>query len=128
METEKKITTKQGKATRAYIALANMSSKVLPANAALRLFKLKKALKDAFDFETEQEKLYVAELGGEMDQNGIIKFKDPIGDNKIFQDRRKELEDTDIEIELEVPTVALTEIKELSMADLEALEGFVNFK
>ena len=82
----------------------------------------------SYDQYVNNDVIHFTELGGEMDQNGIIKFKDPIGDNKIFQDRRKELEDTDIEIELEAPTVALNEIKELSMADLEALEGFVNFK
>ena len=113
--------TTQGKATQAYITLANMSARVLPANAAYRLYKLKKALKDTFDFQTEEERKYVRELGGEVTENGQIILTEK-EKKEEFAQKRKELEAMEIELKIDIPTVSINDMKEASLLELEALE------
>lgn len=119
--------TTQGKATAAYVTLANMGARTLPANTAYRLFKVKKALLNAYEFEVEQEKKYMEECQGELDGTGMITFKD-VESRKAFEEKKKEMHEVEIDVEMEVPTVPLGEMKEVSMLELESLEGFVNFK
>ena len=121
-----KTKTTQGKATRAYLTLDRMGNRTLPANAAFRLFKVKKALQSAFEFETEEEKKYLAEFGGEL-KDGFVNFETP-EKAKGFETKKKELDSMEIEVEVEVPTIRLEEMKEVTISELEALEGFVNFK
>lgn len=122
-----KMKTTQGKVTKAYIILSNIGARILPPNVAYSLYKVKCALKPTYDFYGEQEEKYIKELGGEITEIGGIVF--PAKEkNAEFLEKRKELENMEVEIELEVPTIALNEMRETSIKELEALEGFVNFK
>jgi hypothetical protein len=119
--------TTQGKATFAYITLTNMGVRMLPAKTAYKLYMVKKALESTYEFGSEQETKYVKELGLEIGETGNIKFKDSES-RKQFAEKRMELYGIEVELNFDIPTVDLNEMKEVTIAEIETLEGFINFK
>ena len=119
--------TTQGKAVSAFSALTNIARNPMKSFAAYKLFRLRKALSPILEFQGEQEQKLVAELGGSVDENGQIRFADT---NKLkeYTAKHKELESLECEIETERITMMPKELPDISLADMESLEPFIDWK
>lgn len=120
--------TTQGKAVNAFMAITRLASSPMPSFAAYKLFKLKKLLRDAVEFQTEQEKKLVDEMGGTVnDSNGRVMFDDP---EKYleFSMRQKELQEMEYEVDSEKLIMYMKELPNISIADIETLEPFIEWK
>ena len=115
-----------GKALKAYLTLQAMGSKQIPSSTAYKLFKLKKALLDVVEFQTEEEKKLVDECGGTITENGTIIIEDA-EKRKEYAAKYKELEQMECDVEYNQIKLSSAEIKEMSINEMEALEDFVNF-
>lgn len=118
--------TTQGKAVSAYLALTRMGQVRLPSTVAYKLFKLKSALKGAYDFQAEEEQKMIDEFGGKMLENGQIIIGDE-AQRGLFKQAQKKLEETEIDVEVNPISLSSAEIREITINDLEALDGFVEF-
>lgn len=119
--------TTQGKAVNAYAALALMSRKQLNSFTAYKLFKLKKKLVSIVEFQSEQEQKLVAELGGTITENGAIQIEDQ-SKRMEYLEKHKELENLPCEVDGGKIALYMKEVPDISMADMEALEEFIDWK
>ena len=118
--------TTQQKAVVAFTTITSMGQKPMNSLTAYKFFKLKKALKDAVDFQAEEEMKIINELGGSVTETGEIKLED---DKRAeFIARHKEMEEMECEINSDRVEIMLSEIKDISLADMEILEPFVEWK
>lgn len=118
--------TTQEKALNAYAALNKMAQRSMNSFTAYKLFKLKKALQDPVDFRIEQERKIIEELGGTMTETGQAVLE---GESlKAFNEKVKELNALECEIEREKTVIFLAEIKDITLAEMEALENFIEWK
>ena len=118
--------TTQEKAVNAYGALNRMAQKPMNSFTAYKLFKLKKALQDPTDFQIEQEKKMVAELGGTVTETGQVVLDEE--NKRKFNEQRKELNAMECEIDRGKTEIYLAEIKDITLAEMEALEDFIEWK
>ena len=118
--------TTQEKALNAYAALNRMAQRSMNSFTAYKLFKLKKALQDPVDFRIEQERKMIEELGGTMTETGQAVLESE--SQKAFNEKVKELNAMECEIEREKTVIFLAEIKDISLAEIEALEDFIEWK
>ena len=118
--------TTQEKALNAYAALNRMAQRSMNSFTAYKLFKLKKALQDPVDFRIEQERKMIEELGGTMTETGQAVLENE--SQKAFNEKVKELNALECEIEREKTAIFLAEIKDITMAEIEALEDFIVWK
>lgn len=118
--------TTQEKALNAYAALNRMSQRNMNSFTAYKLFKLKKALQDPVDFRIEQERKMIEELGGTLTETGQAVLESE--SQKAFSEKVKELNALECEIEREKTVIFLAEIKDISLAEIEALEDFIEWK
>lgn len=122
--------TKQGKAVTAYTALARMSQKTMNSFAAYKLFRLKKALAPIIEFQSEQEQKLVSEIGATITDVGAIIW-DPAKEaqqRKEYAEKHRELENMTCEVETGKISMYMKEIPEITIADLDALEDFIDWK
>lgn len=120
------------KAVNAYITLVKMSDIRRAPATQIKLFKLKKLLQPPFEFVNEEESKLVNDFGGTITQTGQITFD---GDNeerekkvKAYNEERNKLLDLECDVDLEKPMpIHSAELKEISLAEMEALEEFVEF-
>lgn len=117
----------QKQAVSAYTSLTIIARKPMPSFAAYKLFRLKKKLKDTVEFQTEQEESIVKEMGGEVMENGSVLFDDK-GKYTEFKKRQTELDEMECDVETEKISMYMKELPELSIADLENLEPFIDWK
>ena len=114
----------QGDAVRAYGAITRMGSKATGA-AAFTLFRLKKGLQEIFEFQNEQEKELVQKFGGQLIENGLVVIADK-EKREQFQAEVEKLHGMECDIQpVKIPAAAIPEI---SLAEIEALDGFVIFE
>lgn len=121
------------KAIDAYIVLVKMSDIRRAPATQIKLFKLKKMLQIPFEFVSEEEKKLVEDFGGTVTPTGQIVFE---GSNeerekkaKDYNAERLKLLDLECEIDLEKPMpIHSTELKEISLAEMESLDGFIDFE
>ena len=118
--------TTQEKALNAYAALNRMAQRNMNSFTAYKLFKLKKALQDPVDFRIEQERKMIEELGGTMTETGQTVLENE--SQKVFNEKVKELNALECEIEREKTVIFLAEIKDITLAEMEALEEFIEWK
>ena len=118
--------TTQEKVLNAYATLNKMSQNPMNSFTAFKLFKLKKALQDTVDFQVEQERKIVDEFGGEINEVGQFKI-DP-EKRKEFNEKLKELNGMECEIDRDKTVILMAELKDVSLAEMEALEDFVEWK
>ena len=118
--------TTQEKALNAYAALNKMAQRNMNSFTAYKLFKLKKALQDPVDFRIEQERKMIEELGGTMTETGQAVLENE--SQKAFNEKVKELNALECEIEREKTVIFLAEIKDITLAEMEALENFIEWK
>lgn len=119
--------TTQGNAVAVFSALAQMSRKPMNSFAAFKLFRLKKAVAPIVEFQSEQEIKIVDELGGKVTDTGMIQIEDK-EKRKEYADRHKELENMECDVDIEKMTMCMKEIPEITLADMETLEDFIEWK
>lgn len=121
-----KVTQKQ--AISAFTSLVTIARKPMPSFAAYKLFHLKKRLKDVVEFRTEQDESIVKEMGGEVLENGSVLFAEK-EKYPEFAAKQKELDEMECEVEGDEKIImVMKELPELSIADLEQLEPFIDWK
>ena len=64
-------------AVKGYMSLLGLRKNRIPGDVAKIFFSLRKKLKDATDFETEEETKYVEENGGKISDAGKVAFDEP---------------------------------------------------
>jgi len=120
---------KQEKINKAYGSLGKLSDYSLPVKKARGIYNLMKAVENAYQFALSEEKKYLAEYGGKIEENGSIVFETPT-DCALFKDRLDEL--CNMEVDIEVEPIILSEQdfgeQTLTPADIYNLEGFVCFE
>jgi hypothetical protein len=91
---------------------------------AFSLFKLKKELKQYVDFQGEEQDKLVKKYGGEIADNGMIMIADA-KKKEEFDKADRELG----EMECEITPVRIPAglVPDITLAEIEALDGFVEF-
>ena len=119
--------TTQGNAIKAYILLQRIGNE--PKNKALlfKLFRLKKALKEIIDFQSEQEEKLIKECNGTFDENGRASFESD-EDKRKYYEEHKELEKLECEIDLEKAEVDVNDFDGLTLDIMEIFDPFFEFK
>lgn len=115
------------KAVEAYMALCQMGDIRRAPATQIKLFKLKKLLQPSFEFFSEEEKKLVDAFGGTIDPMGRVMFEDK-SRNTEYTNERKQLLDLECGLEMDKKIqIYSTELKEISISEMEALEEFVEF-
>lgn len=117
---------KQKQALKAYVTLIGMGGKTT-GKTALALFRLKGRLKELVDFQAEEEIKLAEKYGGKILDNGTIKFEDD-DQRQGFLDEKNALGEMDIEPEIEPARVQIDTVPEITLSEIEALDGFVIFE
>lgn len=117
---------KQVQVINAIKALNTLSEQPLPLPISYKLFKLRKWLQPAWDFQIEQEKEIFKLYPPEKIENGMFKFKSP-EDAQGFKDKMAELGELQAEITYEPINISMSEDIMLTPANIEALQDFVFF-
>ena len=118
---------KQETAVQAYLTIMAISKRPLQSFAAFKLFKLKKALQDAFDFQREEEAKYIEEFEGTVNEFGSVNFPDP--DKAAgFKKKQAELDEVEQEIDIGRMTFTLKELPELSVEQIETLDAIIEIR
>jgi len=112
-----------------YKALERLYANKLPIIDAYKIYSLKTKMRDAYQFQIEQEKKIISEYGGVYDENGALSFPNKLEFSK-FRDAILELNDVELDVSIEPIVLIMEQIKDIdiSPADIEALEGFVSFE
>ena len=119
--------TTQAQAITAFVTIRKMERQPINTFTAYKLFKLKKALADIVDFQSEQEIKLIEELGGKVSPDGAIDL--PEDKKAEYIERHKELEEMECEIDREGKIeLYMKELKEISISDMEALDDFIEWK
>ena len=112
----------------AYKAVMNMSQMLLPVAEALKLYKIRKALEEKFDFFTEEEQKRISACEGEVSENGVIIFPNA-EKQKEYSIQYKELTSMPIEITVDSITLDLDKLNgKITVDDILALEGLIEIK
>ena len=119
--------TTQGKAVAAYATLNQMARKPMNSFTAYKLFKLKKALGMIVEFQSEQEVKLIKELGGQVAESGAILIDDK-EKRMEYAKRHKELEELVCDVNIEPMVMHMKELPEITMADMDTLETFIEWK
>lgn len=119
------IRTTQQKVIAAYTTLTALRKKVRGKDA-LDLFYLKNALQTNVDFQAEEEAKLVADHGGKVTDGGQIIIEDP-EKRAAFQKAMGELGAMECEIKAEPVKVSLDRNPDITLGEIEALDGFVKF-
>lgn len=116
--------TTQKKVMSAFMVITRMQTKPMPSLTAYKLFRLKKALADNVEFQAEEEKKLVDELKGTISPKGNITFEKPV-DQVAFLSKRLEMEKLECDVGIDRVAFKANELPELSVADIEALDDFI---
>ena len=120
----------QRKVVDALIAINRLSKQPMPSFTAYKLFRLKKKLKDVSDFQSEQEDKIIAELGGKVNERGVVTFDGDDKESKCaeFIKRQEELGNMECDMDDDRILIVLKEIHEISLSDMEVLDPFIEWK
>lgn len=118
---------KQETAVKAFLTILAISKRPLNSFAAFKLFKLKKALEDSFEFQRQEEDKYIAEFEGVKNDNGSVNFPDA-EKTKAFKQKQKELDEVEQDISIGRMMFTLKELPELSIEQIEILDTFIEIK
>lgn len=109
----------------AYKVLEKMSKQTLPIKEAYALHKLRGKLKTAFDFQVEQEERLIEKLNPKI-ENGSLFFQN-VDDAQEWQDEMIAVGNMESDIEFEPIKISINDDLQISLDDIDALEGFVDF-
>lgn len=113
----------QRQAIEAYLTLTAMGKSVKGVTA-YKLYKLKDKLKSVVEFQSEEEVKIVEKYDGTILEGGKIKLPDG-SDREAYEKDMNELHD--IECEIEPIEICVKEVPEITIPQIEALEGFIKF-
>ena len=120
------IKTTQGKALNAYSTINRIRNKI-KGKDALNLFHLKNVLQENVDFQVEQERSLVEEYGGTVTETGAVLIEDK--DRRLeFQQAYRELQEMECEVKTEPLTMSIDRNPDITLDDIEQLDGFIIFK
>ena len=108
----------------AYNALDGMGKKVT-GKIAFKLFGLKKKLEEIVQFQLEEEKKLIEKYEGVVNESGLIRFANPEKSAEFFREK-KELYGMDYDIE--AIEVDIDSVPDVTLEEIEALDGIVVFK
>lgn len=117
---------KQKKIVGAYKALASLSRQKMPLREARKIFNLRAKLQPSIDFQAEEERKLLEEMGLTLEFGGLVHFKDEKQQAAYFQ-RVAEIGEMEEETEAEPITLPALDHIQISAEELEALDGFVEF-
>jgi hypothetical protein len=120
------INTTMDKALSAFSALSRVRGQVR-GKTALDLFRMKNALKESVDFQAEEELKLVDEYGGVITDTGTIIIADK-EKREAFLKARRELGEMACEVNAEPVRVDLEKNPDITMEDIEQMDGFVIFE
>ena len=116
--------TTQLQAVKAYSIFKNLGTK-LSGKSAFEFFKLKLELEKVAVFQSEEEQKLIEKYGGVFQSDGkTIVIEDP-EKREAFLAERKELENLDSGIE--PIDIDISSVPNITLDEIEALYGFVNF-
>lgn len=115
--------TNHRKALGAYATIQRMAQKV-SGRTAFTMFKLKQELAGIVQFQSEEEIKLVEKYGGSIDEKGSITIPDD-EKRKEFLKEYKEL--GDVECDVNEVEIQIDSLPEITMQEIEALDGFVKF-
>lgn len=120
---------KQEKINKAFPSLAKLRDISLPIKKARAIYKMYVMMEEAYNFAANEEKKYLEEFGGVLDDDGSISFKTH-EDCLAFKERLDELCDSEVELDLEAITLLEGDLGDqmLTPGDIYNLEGFVIFE
>ncbi len=119
------------KASQAYGILIGMGRKQIPTPVAYKLYKLRQKLKGVMEFITEQEQNLAEEHGVVIGNDGRFVFPEDQAVKEKFTAAHTELLDAECDIEGEETVIRLADLPdkmEISMNEIEALDGLVRFE
>ena len=115
-------------AVKGYMSLLGLRKNRIPGDVAKIFFSLRKKLKDATDFETEEETKYVEENGGKISDAGKVAFDEP---DKLIGFLNKQNEIRSLEFEYDAPGKYVVDpamVGMISDEDMENLAPFIDWK
>lgn len=115
-------------AVKGYISLLGLRKNRIPGDVAKIFFALRKKLKDAVDFETEEETKFVEENGGNVSETGKVNFDTP---DKLVEFINKQNEIRALEFEYDAPGKYVIDpavVGMISDEDMENLAPFIAWK
>lgn len=116
-------------AVKGYMSLLGLRKNRIPGDVAKIFFALRKKLKDATDFETEEETKYVEETGGKVDEGtGKVHYDTPEG---LIGFINKQNEIRALEFEYDAPGKYVIDpavVGMISDEDMENLAPFIDWK
>lgn len=118
----------QEKINRAYESLMKLNNFKLPVKKAYAVYKLVQAADNAYQFALSEERKYLDEFHGTLNEDGNITFLTP-SDCATFKAKVDELCNMEVDIAIDVVKLDENDLGEqtLSPADIFNLEGFVDF-
>lgn len=117
--------TTQKKVIEAYAALNQMGRKV-SGQTAFTLFRFKQQqLKPIVEFQGEEEAKLVEQFGGKITEEGRIIFAENEKRDEFLKEQRKLGE---MECDVETIEIRMTDVPEITMQEIETLDGLIIFK
>lgn len=120
---------KQYKIITAYNTVEEMRKKKVeyPSTVSHALFKLKKALQDQYEFQSEEEKKILNELKPDVDEPGKFNFHSK-ENAELFLKKMEELGQLDVDLDYKKPTIKLTDSLPMTIDEIEVLDDFIVFE
>jgi len=120
---------KQFKVNKAYNTLSRFAEMRLPLSKAREIYSMIKALDEPYQFAINEERKYIEEFDGVVNNDGTISFESP-EKYASFQEKMSDLSDTDVDVKIK--PIELTESdlgdQTITPAEIFILEGFISFK
>ena len=118
---------KQGKVMPAMSAIDSIGKQSMKSATAYKLFMLKKALTPIIEFRVDQESKIIYELGGDLINVRRSVHFDDADQGAEYVQRCAELNDIECDINIEKQTISLDTIPEITIADIYALDEFIEW-
>ena len=120
---------RQEKINRAFPSLVKLRDINLPVKKARAIYKMYVAVEDAYNFAAGEEKKYLVEYNGTVNDDGSVHFNTP-EECSAFKERFDELCNSDVELDVDVVSLSENDIGDqmLTPGDIYNLEDFVVFE
>lgn len=120
---------KQKDIIKAYKVLEGMNTNTYPLKLAHDLYMLKKALDPHYQFQVEKEKEIYTKYSPVQTETGLDFGSKEKADAFLLEYNKliEEMQDMEVDLDFVKPSIDLSMDIKLSMADMEALEPFVEF-
>lgn len=118
---------KQRDIVQAYKIITKLYQKQLPLPVAYKLYKLKRQLQPAWDFQTDTEQKLIDEFKPEWQEDGSLKFESPES-ARAFEAQVTAALGMESDIDITPVTIPLCDGVTISPEDIESLAGIVTFE